>query len=225
MTHPVGTVDWALVGTMPFSGTTSWFVTDEAFSDNDERLTMTDPVDIPASAQLQFFHKYELLTCSAGVVEVSTDGLTWSDLGPFMTQGAYTGGTAGFFCDNVFPSTRPAFDGSAPDYFETRVDLSSFAGASVRIRFRMGSDILGNDPNTGWWIDDIKIVTGPQTIENTAQVVSNEALPREASTSTPIVAPSVPPIPAFGSAWTWWIVVTLAPVGLWLLRQRRARTT
>lgn len=38
------------------------------------------------------------------------------------------------------------------------------------------------------------------------------------------LAPAVPPVPTLGSAWAWWAVMTLAPVGLCLLRGRRARS-
>ena len=37
----------------------------------------------------------------------------------------------------------------------TAVDLAAYAGQTIRVRFRLGSDsAAGND---GWWLDDIAV--------------------------------------------------------------------
>jgi Zn-dependent metalloprotease len=98
-------------------------------------LTMANAVAIPAgSSALLTFASFEDIEpdFDFGFVEVSGNG------GPFQTLAQYTG----------------AFSG------QRSVDLSGFAGQSVKVRFRFTSDIVFSFPLfLGWFIDDIKIAT------------------------------------------------------------------
>ena len=52
---------------------------------------------------------------------------------------------------------RRAFTGESHGYGASRVDLSDFAGQTVELRFRLGSDRSGG--GQGWYIDDIRVYT------------------------------------------------------------------
>lgn len=89
-----------------------------------------------------------------GVVEYSTDGVTWLDAGTFIEAGrGYTGAIQADYGNPL--AGRSAFVGVASDYGSTRLNLASLRGQQVRFRFRAGTDSAGGD--TGWFIDDVAI--------------------------------------------------------------------
>jgi len=88
-----------------------------------------------------------------GVVELSVDGGSWRDARSYFVQGGYTG--------NITSGTRNplkgrrAFTGRSRGWGSSRLDLSSFAGHTVRFRFRIGTD--RSSGSLGWYIDDVQI--------------------------------------------------------------------
>ena len=127
---------------------------------NDSSIQMTRDIHLPASAYMHFRHAYSFGMSGAnavdgGVLEYSTDGgSTWNDTGPLFVANGY-GGTLG---DSPLIG-RAAFVGVSHGYIATRLSLASLAGQSVRFRFRIGSNSLGDD--YGWFIDDVRIYTCP----------------------------------------------------------------
>lgn len=182
--HDVGLEDWQLTTKNPYSGTTSWFAVDpDAFSN--QSLTMRSPVELGEDAQLRFWHDFATEdSFDGGVVEISTNGgLSWEDLGDKMIQNGYNGEIPVL---NASPVNGPAFTGSSDGYIQTIVDLSSYSNESVQIRFRMGSDVL--TPATGWYVDDVDIVSHPTYISNTAWVDSKFGGLESASAETLVIA-------------------------------------
>ena len=120
----------------PHPGTTTlgyWL----PYTDNsDAALEMRSSIALAAARAAVFtFSSFESieLDFDYGLVEISADG------GPFQTLATFTGD---------FSGTRA-------------IDLSGFAGQSVRVRFRLTSDSLISFPaQAGWFIDDIRIRTG-----------------------------------------------------------------
>lgn len=117
----------------PDTGTLSYSL---AYIDNlDTSLTMKNAIAIPAGhSAVLTFDSFEDIEedFDFGFVEVSANG------GAFQTLDLYTG----------------AFSG------QRSVDLSAFAGQSIKIRFRLTSDIVFSFPLfLGWFIDNIKIQT------------------------------------------------------------------
>src|SRR5262249_32828667 len=49
--------------------------------------------------------------------------------------------------------------GDSGGWIETRADLSSFTGQTIRLRFREADD--STIKQTGWWVDDIQVATLP----------------------------------------------------------------
>ena len=88
---------------------------------------------------LSFWHSYDFEeNWDGGVLEASIDdGLSWTDLGQWVTQNDYSHSL------NNSPNPlagRSAFSGSSDGYVNTLIDLSSFSGQAILMRFRVGSD-------------------------------------------------------------------------------------
>jgi hypothetical protein len=151
----------------------------------DDRLLLP-PMNFTSASVLSFFHNFDfaqdpvfLENHSGGVVELSQDGGTWVDLGPYITSGGYNGAV---FDTSMSPlNGRPAWVGSSDAVPGTRADLMHAVtvdvGAAVvhefgvtslpgaRLRFRLGGTyqiIVGGLQGSGWGIDDLH-VTGLQT--------------------------------------------------------------
>jgi tartrate-resistant acid phosphatase type 5 len=153
-----------IAATSPHSGTYSAFAPDGA-GVSDQQLVSTNAIAIPpdaAGASLSFWHKYDFeygsQSYDGGVVEVSTDnGASW--LTPTFTRGGYNG-TLSTCCSNPL-SGRAAFVGNSGGQFvNARLDLMPYAGRSINVRFREGTDSVGGAG--GWYIDDITLdLAGP----------------------------------------------------------------
>ncbi|HMG34319.1 MAG TPA: S8 family serine peptidase [Blastocatellia bacterium] len=134
----------------------SWF-SDDPGKMADAHLD-APPIQIPSdvrNAQLVFFHtfSFELGSFDGGVLEISTGG-DFQDLGPKILTGGYTGEIDKIF-SNPLAGRAAWVDGQIGGMQQVVVDLSSFAGKTVKIRFRFGSDTSGR--GVGWFIDDIAL--------------------------------------------------------------------
>jgi Zn-dependent metalloprotease len=139
---------------------------------SDGRIAMTFNVVIPSgvTSYLHFKHAYAFADSgtdsgsgssstlyNGGVMEYSTDnGSSWTDLGPLCDINGYVG---------VINSTgnplngRQAFGRESSGYISSRANLSTLAGRTVRIRFRIGTDAITSHWGWGWFIDDVRIYT------------------------------------------------------------------
>jgi hypothetical protein len=107
-----------------------------------------------------FWHNYNTETIfDGGVIEISTGGTggPWTDLGSKITANGYDATIDTGYSSPI--GGRNAFTGSSGGWIQTAVDLSSYAGQNIWIRFRMASD--DSTGATGWYIDDVSIVSGP----------------------------------------------------------------
>lgn len=193
-----GSSNWSLGTTSPHSPTHAWFAQDVA-SVTDQYLAMTNAVTLSGTPTLSFWHSYATEAgYDGGVVEISANGGAWTDLGALMTQGGYNSTISSSYSNPI--GGRQAFSGSSGGYVETKVNLASYAGQSVRIRFRLGTD--SSVGSTGWYVDDVTI-SDQDTLSNTACVtadggqndcdtVDTVVLPGSGPTATPTNSP-VPP--------------------------------
>ncbi|WP_302467790.1 T9SS-dependent M36 family metallopeptidase [Pontibacter liquoris] len=166
--HGLGLSDWQLNTKNPHSGKTAWFAVDpDAISD--QYLRFATPVTVGENTLLRFWHSYASEAgFDGGVVEISTNsGLTWTNLGDKMIQNGYNSQIP---LENASTINGPAFTGGSNGYIQTIADLSSYKGQKVLIRFRMGSDILTGA--TGWYVDDVEIVSNPTTVTGIASVTT-----------------------------------------------------
>ena len=118
----------------------------------------TVPIQLPADArtlQLMFFHTFEFErgTFDGGVIEISTGG-DFEDLGSKITKGGYNG-TVFEFTSNPLIGQSAWVEGRLGAFQQVVVDLSSYAGKTVTIRFRIGTDADGK--GLGWYIDDVRL--------------------------------------------------------------------
>ncbi len=147
-----GGSDWLITNSASHSPTRSWFATDNT-STSDQFLTRSS-ISVSNGAVLSFWHAYDLESGYDGaVVEISTNGTTWKDLGTNATQNGYTYTIPTNVLNPI--GGRPAFSGSSGGFIETRIPLTIYAGQTVSIRFRESDDV--SDAAVGWWVDDIQI--------------------------------------------------------------------
>ncbi|GJM34350.1 MAG: hypothetical protein DHS20C18_33510 [Saprospiraceae bacterium] len=165
--NPAGTATWTLTPTNVNSGSFSFFAPNPG-AITDQQLVLSAPHLLNGpNPTLSFWHFYNTETnWDGGVVEISTDGNSWDDLGGQMISNGYDG-ALNINADNVL-SGRPAFHGDSGDWINTIVDLSSYAGQEVLLRFRLGSD--GSVAGQGWFVDDIQFLGDFYAVTNTACV-------------------------------------------------------
>ncbi len=158
------TGNWSIVSTKAKSGTKSWFMPDpDGFSN--ATLTLTNPITVVPNMKLSFWHFYNTEEgFDGGVVEISTNGTVWTDLGPNFTQNGYNGEIP---AENASPIQGPAYTGSSGGFIQTIADLNSFAGQNIRIRYRFASDVLS--AGEGWYVDDMFFYVEP-VVELNARV-------------------------------------------------------
>ncbi len=138
------------------SGGSAWFSADLAKT-SDAHLDSI-PIQIPANSRtvrLVFYHtfSFESGQFDGGVLEVSTGG-DFEDLGEKIVEGGYNGkiraGTS-----NPIANRAGWVDGRLGAFERVVVDLSSYAGRTIVIRFRIGSD--SSIKGLGWHIDDVSL--------------------------------------------------------------------
>jgi extracellular elastinolytic metalloproteinase len=157
-----GSGRFMLVSSVKNSGKFSWFVSDPAAQSDrslvgEFSLTMTDPV-------LSFFHWYNTEADWDGAVIEVDGGSGWEDVGHLMLSNGYNSTIRTNQASNI--SNRDAFSGNSEGFIETVIDLGSYQGKTIKIRFRMVSD--GAQGATGWYIDDLTLYDGLIQVENTA---------------------------------------------------------
>jgi hypothetical protein len=139
------------------SPTHSWFTADES-DVKDDRLEAGPFALGGGSPVLSFWHHFETESgYDGGVLEVSTDGTTWTDVedaGGTFLAGGYNDSVSSWSSNPLAGRDFWAGTGSLQ---QVLVDLTPLAGGPVWIRFRLGCD--GSVSDQGWWVDDIRIET------------------------------------------------------------------
>jgi PKD repeat protein len=151
-----GTDNWAISTAQSHSPTHAWYVPDDPVV-TDSYLWNTDPVAVGPGSTLTFWHRHQFESSYDGaVLEISTDGGgSWTDLGPYITANGYNGSIS-TCCSNPLGG-RQAWVSDQTTWTQVEVDLSSFAGEDVQIRWRIGCDYSVSD--VGWYIDDVQITS------------------------------------------------------------------
>jgi Zn-dependent metalloprotease len=126
----------------------------------DSTMRMTSAVDLPSRAFLRFAHGYSFDKDSkrrydGGIVEIKVDDEPWRAVAGLFTHGQYNGTIAKGYGNPL--AGKRAFTGDSRGYAKARLDLSRFAGSSVKVRFRMASDRQVG--GRGWYVDDVRIYT------------------------------------------------------------------
>jgi hypothetical protein len=158
-----------------------YYSNDDSVRDAEKLITAHEYLVPGNTTTFSFWH--EIISSdfnNGGVVEITTDGgKTWEDLGPYMSGFVYNETITG----NSVLNGRKAFAGFGY-YGTTVIDLSSFAGKKVKIRFRYAtSDNSFAVPNggTGWIINDI-VLSATANVRNTAKLFNQKDERRGSST-------------------------------------------
>lgn len=152
---PTGFSIWDRQDIIFNSGENAWFV-ENTPGENDQVLKLFVPYQVTGTQPvLRFFHQYNIeYVFDGGLVEVSTDGSNWEQIGDLMFRNGYerplhfqTLGTPGL---NVFSGTTD------DEFIATYVDLRPYLGQEIQFRFRFVSDQWEGE--FGWIVDDIEIM-------------------------------------------------------------------
>jgi carboxypeptidase T len=121
---------------------------------DDDALTINQPLNLYGYryCSLKFWTKWEIEPINDfALIEASTnDGATWTTVRSTLSRpasgyGAQTHGLWGY--DHYTPELT---------WVEQEVDLSSFIGQQLLLRFRLVAD--GSDQRDGWCVDDIRVI-------------------------------------------------------------------
>lgn len=152
-----GSYPWSVATDFSTNGTHSWSTPDPSAA-NDVVLTSA-PFTV-GNLSILSFQQYRYLDneYDAARVELSTNGTTWVDAGPYFVQNGYN--------TTIDASTPPwaglrAFSGNTVGFEQSILDLSSFTGQTLRIRFHVITD-AGNNPGRfdGVRLDEILQLNG-----------------------------------------------------------------
>jgi len=158
----LGTTQWTTSTMRSKSPTGSWLATTPTVA-SDFSLT-SSAFTVGSLSVLSFWHYFVTEnTFDGGTVELSVDnGSTWTDAGPYMMQNGYNS-----LMDPNTPwtSNQKAFSGvsyaqGSNQFINTVINLSSFSGQNMRVRFRMRTDAGNPAVADGWFIDDILLMNG-----------------------------------------------------------------
>jgi extracellular elastinolytic metalloproteinase len=176
---------WSVSTTHAASPTHSWFATEPTTPSN---ITLTSAAILLSNQSVFTFNHYFNTepTYDGGVVEISTNsGSSWQDLGPEIINGNYNA----VMDASTTLAGQQAFSGSSNGFEQTMIDLSSFTGQTVMIRFRFTSDNGNSVPVEGWYVDDIQLLSGC-VVKNSASIYSNATFLTNASAFTFIKPPA-----------------------------------
>ncbi|GMU86673.1 MAG: hypothetical protein AMXMBFR48_19150 [Ignavibacteriales bacterium] len=117
-------------------------------------MTMTNPVNLAGvpNPRLTFWSRWFIeADWDAGFVKISTNnGSTWTPLAGRFTKPAAGQG-------KQVPAGAPVYEGTQSGWVQEEIDLGSYSGQSIKLRFELGSD--GSIHQDGWFLDDIGIYT------------------------------------------------------------------
>ena len=156
-----GTAGFAPSTARANSGTRSWFA--PAPTTPTDFVLTSAPFTPTGLSVLSFYHYYSFEgSYDGGAVEISTDnGATWQNAKSLFVMNAPNttldpstgaGGTWVFSGQSVVSG--------APGFVRSVVDMRSFAGTSVQVRFHASTDNGSPAGFEGWYIDDIALLNG-----------------------------------------------------------------
>jgi hypothetical protein len=158
-----GSNAWAPTTARAYSGTTAWAATDVSATSD---VTLTSAAFTPAGfSLLSFYHFFSTeSTYDGGLVAISVNNGAWQDAAAYFLQNGYNS----TFATGTTSVGKPCFSGissklsGAAAFQQSVLNLSSFSGQSIRVRFQFQSDV-NNDYGVvlpGWFVDNIQVQNG-----------------------------------------------------------------
>jgi choice-of-anchor B domain-containing protein len=145
-------VGWEINNTRAHSGSRSYWSQNQSSICND-LTTETITLSNGQNSELSFWTAYDIESqFDGGVVEVTTDQNNWTQ--PALSPN-YPGtfNTSSDACN--YDSGTPSFTNTNLTWTQHTMDLSSFQGQAVNIRWNFSSD--ASVSNEGWYLDDFAI--------------------------------------------------------------------
>jgi len=157
------------------------------YADHMDARLVSPEVELRPWSRLSFVHSmsgevsgaYPDSAYDGGFLEMSSDGGdSWNQLMPLA--GGYTSAFR-WESGSGNPATHPFTGGTRCwsgefDWQSTEINLSDYAGETVRFRFRFGSD--GGVGNGGWYIDDLALVGvatgGPEVVTDLSIAIAGD---------------------------------------------------
>jgi hypothetical protein len=165
---------WQVDSEAAYQGT-SWFASSAARGLS-STLTATTDIDLRLAGQpeLSFWQKADLSSSDQMAVDLSLDGgVSWLPLDQQV--------------------------GGSFDWSPRTVDLASYRGYVIRLRFRLDTlqPVPEGTTSLGWWIDELAVVERPVLPPTpTPTVIPADTLPPEEESPTATSAPIDTPTPA-----------------------------
>ena len=149
-----GTEDWTWNSSSSQSPSHSWFAPQHGSSA--DQILVSPPFVPQSGSSLSFWHIYDFeFGYEGGTLEISTNhGTSWS----VVPDSAFT---TGFFNTTLFNGTTDpiaglrAWSGLSSSWTQVQVDLSSWAGSEIQLRWHSGEDDITG--HTGWFVDSVTI--------------------------------------------------------------------
>jgi carboxypeptidase T len=161
---------WAITNSSSHSPTNSFTDSPGGVYPNNNTASMTSvPIDLTgtSAAILNYWTKWEIEdNWDFATIEISANnGSTWQylrapDMNLSANQGAQPAGIYGY-------------EGSQATWLEQSIDISTFAGNNILLRFNMDTD--WSVQRDGWYLDDISVLYYPPA-DTTSPVIDNVAM-------------------------------------------------
>lgn len=146
---------WRITVQKAFSGRRSWYVP-ATTRKNDQTLQLAQPITVSGvQPVLRFYHEYNINPgLDGGIVQISTDGgSTWQYVDNLLFRNGYKGRVA----FSTFATNKvQAYWGDNGNFVDSYLDLQSFIGQQILVRFRFGSQAKTSAAGAGWWLDDLE---------------------------------------------------------------------
>ena len=159
-----GSHDGWTLGDAANSGTHAWQTAAPPSGTPNDSWLISPSIVLPAGlsgTSLRFWNRQTLKAGDSGVcndgaiVEISTNsGGAWTELENALTD-PLDGTVSGAFGNPL--AGKPAWCGDPEAYTSSVVDIASYAGSTVKFRFRAGHDRFPHRPGVNWAIDDIRV--------------------------------------------------------------------
>ena len=155
-----GAANWTTTTAQANTGTHSWW--SSAPTTPTDFVLTSAPFTPTGLSVLSFYHYFNFEGgFDGGTVEISTDnGTTWLNPATLWIQNGYN---SAFDASTTAPGQR-CFSGqsvSGPiSFIRSALDLRSFAGTPLLVRFRVRTDNGSPGNFDGWFVDDIQVING-----------------------------------------------------------------
>jgi len=160
-----GSVDLWTLGDTARSGLHAWEASAPNAGAANDAWLITPSVALPADAaslSLRFWNQQSLKSASGScqdgaVLDVSTDGgSTWSPIASnLLLTDPYDGAISNAFGNPL--GSRQGWCGDPEAYTDSIVDLSAYAGETIKVRFNVGHDRFVHRDGANWAIDDVRV--------------------------------------------------------------------